>query len=824
MPGLTAAAQVSHRPTSKTTQKPYKSRFSSKNQLRDRSKGRHEKGVRGLRTTQHQQVMSKFDRKNQAKQMRLQKSKQNEDMISIFKGKDGAPRITAVVPLCDDVTADLAVRCINDGLEVDEHVPQQGAYLAQVDRFKQRVQYLLVRRDLFTALDACRVADFVLFVLSAEKEADALGELILKSVEGQGISNIYVAVQGLEKLDHQKKRQQVLASLKSFTQHFFPSLEKIYSLENRQECLHIIRSVCTTTPKGVHWRDGRSWMFIENVEWSKVSSVGNSEPFAEEPVLIGVVRGQRLKADRLVHVENWGDFQISRITAAPPVQSRKSKENAMAVDDTSPGDALEQPSDDQDTLEELAPEEVIMDDGPPILVSANHKGVLLDDEHYYSEVGEEHNEAVRPRRLPKGTSKYQSAWYLGDEDDSGSDMEDVEDGEQEADANGDVVPSDVMEGLAGPSERSAIEGNEDMSDYPPSEMFLDPSPEEAAEAEGLAEYRVKRRKLDAEEDREFPDEIELHPHVLARERLSKYRGLKSLKTSPWNVEADRPHQPSDWSRLLDISDYRAAKSKVMRESLVGGVKPGMRVQVHLKDVPMSLKEGNEPSKPLALFSLLRHEHKCSCVNVTLILKSDVPRPIKSKEELVVQIGPRRFVVNPLFSQPGATPNDVHKFERFLHPGCTAVASFVAPVTWGSVPVLCFQKPSSGVSESNDTTMMMDTSNSPSPELDLVGQGTTMPSSTSRVIAKRAILTGQPYKIHKKLVTIRYMFFNAEDVAWFKALQLWTNRGRQGTIKESLGTHGYFKAVFDGKINAQDAVGISLYRRVWPRPAKAFTAQ
>ena len=66
-----------------------------------------------------------------------------------------------------------------------------------------------------------------------------------------------------------------------------------------------------------------------------------------------------------------------------------------------------------------------------------------------------------------------------------------------------------------------------------------------------------------------------------------------------------------------------------------------------------------------------------------------------------------------------------------------------------------------------------------------------------------------------------MFFNAEDVAYFRALQLWTRRGRSGFVKEALGTHGYFKATFDGKINPQDAVAVSLFKRVWPRWARSW---
>jgi pre-rRNA-processing protein TSR1 len=43
---------------------------------------------------------------------------------------------------------------------------------------------------------------------------------------------------------------------------------------------------------------------------------------------------------------------------------------------------------------------------------------------------------------------------------------------------------------------------------------------------------------------------------------------------------------------------------------------------------------------------------------------------------------------------------------------------------------------------------------------LVATGTFLNPDTTRVVAKRAVLTGHPFKVHKKTATVRYMFFNA----------------------------------------------------------------
>ncbi|KAL4910076.1 hypothetical protein BDW74DRAFT_47998 [Aspergillus multicolor] len=800
------SVQHHHRSTTKTSNKAYKTGHASKRALKDQAKGKVERGERGTRKTPHQQLMSKLDRRNQARQKQQNKQQERAQATSIFSGQNGAPRHVAIVPLSVDIDTTAIIKSLNESVDISSEVFPNTISRIRVDRFRQNLQYLPAKYDLMSALDACRMADFVVLAISAHVEVEEQGELLLRSIEGQGISNVLAVVQDLDKINPPKKRPQVAGSLKSFLNHFFPAVDKVLSIDSRQECSNAIRSLCTATPKGIRWRDERSWMLIEDIKWPESASAE-----VDDVVLTGVVRGRGLKADRLVHVPGWGDFQIDAITAAPLPTTRSKRDDAMNVDETQAPQLLDGPSADRDDLAAVAPEEIEMEDDVEFMPDTDRKGVLLDDHHYFSD--DDDHIPAKPKRLPKGTSEYQSHWFLDDVSDSGSDIaDDDEDEDMEMDVSG--APED---GVFPDNHDAMTEGG--PSEYPQSEMFLDPSPED--EAQQLEEYRRSRRN-EAEDDLEFPDEIELHPNVLARERLARYRGMKSLKTSPWNTAEDRAHEPEDWRRLLQFGDYKGFKNRILREALIGGVNPGTRVDVHLRAVPASLR--NKP-QPLSLFSLLRHEHKNTVVNVNMHLNAAVEEPLKSKQELIVQYGPRRLVINPVFSSADNTPNNVHKYDRFLHPGRSAIATWIGPLTWGSVPVLVFKPRKASadpeILDSADAPELTTAADFSTSSLELIGTGTVVAPDPSRVVAKRAIITGHPYKIHKRVVTVRYMFFNSEDVNWFKALQLWTRRGRSGFIKESLGTHGYFKCTFDGKLNPQDSVGISLYKRVFPRKAKAL---
>ncbi|RXM33160.1 Pre-rRNA-processing protein TSR1-like [Acipenser ruthenus] len=169
-------------------------------------------------------------------------------------------------------------------------------------------------------------------------------------------------------------------------------------------------------------------------------------------------------------------------------------------------------------------------------------------------------------------------------------------------------------------------------------------------------------------------------------------------------------------------------------------------------------------------------------------------PIKSKEELVFQCGFRRFRASPIFSQH--TSGDKHKLERFLRPNTPIVVSVYAPITFPTAGVLVFKQRANGMQ-------------------DLVATGSLLKVDPDRVIVKRIVLSGHPFKILRKTAVVRYMFFNREDVLWFKPVELRTKWGRRGHIKEALGTHGHMKCVFDNQLPSQDTILMHLYKRVYP---------
>jgi pre-rRNA-processing protein TSR1 len=93
-----------------------------------------------------------------------------------------------------------------------------------------------------------------------------------------------------------------MKSLLSFVQYFIPSQTRVFDLHVSSDRLNALRSLAEGKPGGVRWREGRAWVLGESIEWDD-----------ENLKVTGVVRGASLSANRLVHLPNYGDFQISKV-------------------------------------------------------------------------------------------------------------------------------------------------------------------------------------------------------------------------------------------------------------------------------------------------------------------------------------------------------------------------------------------------------------------------------------------------------------------------------------------------------------------------------
>lgn len=763
----------SHRATLGKSHKPFKSKHATKGQLKNQYKGKVEKSSV---TNKAGRVPSKIERKNTAKQLKSKKIADSRELRKVFEGANAAEKIITVISLTQDIQSSkilsqliLSLNETEDDPEIEFASPLVATL--RLDRFKCNTKFILPdETNLISILDAAKVSDYVVLGFSAEQEVSQdYGEQILRAVIAQGIATPIGVISNLVSAYPKKNLQaDIRQSLDSYFGHFFPADDKLYALENKSEAANCLRNISQKMPKSVNWRDSRGYMLANEANWHPVD--GDNEGFI---VVEGVARGAGFNCDRLVHIPGHGDFQVERIEQV----ARHKNEEVLCYS----------PSANRDTLEELNSEEVNMEDEYTNWdQDYNALGVQMQDKEYFNDKIEA---GPRKFKVPEGTSDYQSKWLLDDVLEGVSDVEE-DDGEefkgfydegmdQDMDGNGAVTNTEYE-----PTEAGDLQ----------SEMFVELSPED--EEEQLRQFRALEK-----EDREFPDELELAPTELARERFREYRGVKSLGGCMWDWDEQSTEKPSIYNQLLRINNFKATRNKLLKDAARHAqVVIGTKTKLYIKAPKFILDAVDVTRAPFIIYSLLEHEHKLAVTNFSFQTWEDYDKPVPSGEPIIVQYGFRRQVITPAFNQATNSSNNVHKHERFAHSGDICIATAIAPPMFYNAPAMYFtQKPDGS--------------------LEIVGQGTFLNCDHTRVMAERAVLTGHAVKIHKRLITIRYMFFNAEDINWFKAVPLFTKSGRTGFIKESLGTHGYFKATFDGRLSAQDVIGMALYKRIWPQTSQ-----
>lgn len=228
------------------------------------------------------------------------------------------------------------------------------------------------------------------------------------------------------------------------------------------------------------------------------------------------------------------------------------------------------------------------------------------------------------KRIPKGMSEYQAAWII-DEDDDEHDEEVDADGGSEAEMQ-EVEDEEMVDmPVHDDGEEMDVENRKSVA-------FQDLDAEE--ETKQLETWRTRERE--EEDDLAFPDEIDTPKEISARVRFQRYRGMRSLRTSPWDPYENLPR---DYARIFQFEDFKRTERAVRRraEQEGGGLEPGMRVTVLIQEVP---QEAANCKSSFVLFALLQHEHKKSVLNFTVQRNTEYEGSVRSKDSLILCVGPR----------------------------------------------------------------------------------------------------------------------------------------------------------------------------------------
>ena len=437
---------------------------------------------------------------------------------------------------------------------------------------KKRFTLVPCAHDIQAVLEMGKVADCIAFVSSAHardmENADAMetaaqssrptvsefGELCVAALCAQGLPTSVHIVHGLH--DIQPKHQ---AEVKREISKQLGGLVdgRVFFVDNVPEAKDLLWPLLNQQPKEVYWRDVRPHMLVDTWQYEDARQVLS---------VSGYVRGRAWDANELVYLTGLGAFQLESIVSAtdPYRASRKTIKESDCVDMEStavpvlgrPNSELVEPLEmeapvDPNEGEQTWPTE---DELREAELQQHKSNGYEDAQNVGTEASFGHGSAtahpIRKVRVPKGWSSYQAAWIAdsasenddmdekdgvddefeenGESREMSEDESELEDSEEEEEAGEEEESNDTMLGEARAVRFADEDGDGNREDTAARAAKYDAYMKEQEQEETALE--------DANEEREFPDEVDVPFDKPARIRFHKYRGLQSFRTSPWDVK------------------------------------------------------------------------------------------------------------------------------------------------------------------------------------------------------------------------------------------------------------------------------------------------
>lgn len=755
--------------------KAHKQRFASKHTLADKSKGRQvHSGQASVKAGTSAHVKERSRQASAA----LRAKRANAALEQRRLGSaDGFPRIVGVVPANESGNTEEIVQGFCKSLNVEFSGSERP--FSVVSKEKKSFFTFICEKNCNDqdCVDVAKVSDFLVLTLDCSQAVqNTIRELqdtrdfaegddgtvsiattwfsdvglcitdytrdLVAAVNSQGAPSVVVVIQNLHTFPD-RQRQKVLKIHQRYFSSVLSDTTKIVSVIDENDYTSILRHIQVSKVRALKWRDQHPYMVVEDKSY-------NGE--TQELTISGYLRGMPLSATQLVHLTNYGTYQVARIEEVL-------KDGGIRLIEASEEEQRE-------SLQQVQANSTLEDDDRP-----TDADVLYQQEL----------ERTRKIRVPAGVSSDQAAWYDTAENAVEEDAPQLE-----------HVVMDDEDAYAG----DAMSYRTTQTDVD----FLKAEDVIRLERMTFEEKMMEMEKLKelSEEEAWNPDMVDTPVNLPARQRFAKYRGMKSFHTGKWDPAENLPAQ---YAYVYKLQGYSRIRESAIEACEEGMSDVGMHIAVTLVNVPQSVAE-NVDSCLLIASGQLQHEQKWSVLHFQVQRASDLDEPIKSKTPMLAHIGFRKFYVSPLFSD--ISSGDRSKFARFFHEGDKfRMASFFGPISYSPCPLLLFQVPSlEEQAEGNP--------------LRLACFGGALPPNPDTLLLKRTVLTGRVAVIHKKQIVVKYMFFNDEDIKWFQPVDLYTKFGRRGKITKAVGTHGLFKAVLNDQVMQHDVVCMDLYKRVFPK--------
>jgi len=749
-------------------------KHASKGSLKRKAGGRVNKEVR--KGAKQLALDGKERRKQAAKHARALKRNEQAAKRRGIESGEAPPRTVGVISLhelmntvqiAEAVVKEAEGKCLVEGRAVTVYS----------EKWKQRLSLFGCSRNVLDVLDLARVVDVLLLVIPADEGVDTLGQELVRLMKAQGCGTPLAVVAERPGTEvGPKKLAKMRKTMESALAYEFGTSVRVVDGTNQQELLRFLCQVGTKEPF-LSRALPRGFVLAElPMKYEEDAASGESLLS-----ITGYVRGAGITANQLVHVTGYGDFAIHSIIGHPdpcPVKKRRGAKEAMEEEKT----------------------EAVLETADPAKQPDLRPDVPLDplegEQNVFEEEEQPTGGLTTIRRVPHGMSAYQASWIVEED----LEEEDLCLDEAAADQLTGGATTEVQMEDAEPMDNDELEEGVSREEEQMVERgVVDMDLMDVAQLMEELQLEKKRRREEEEEDVFFPDEVDTPLDKPARERFRSYRQLKSFRTSPWDVKQNLPR---DYARIIQFGNFQRTQKRVLADA-EESVDVGTFVTLRIRNVPREVMAEAAWSVVMAV-ALFGYEQKTSVVNFTIQRYKGYNEPIANREELLFCYGFRRLLANPLFSEDSHNSSK-HKLQRFLHLDTFSCATIFGPVTMPPCELLVFKqlKPSAAAPTAPAG-------------LAFVGSGSLLSVDPDRLVIKRITLSGYPFKIIKKKAVIRFMFFNADDVKYYKPVELRTKYGRSGHIISSLGTHGYMKCRFDGQLMQHDTVLLHLYKRVFPK--------